>query len=150
MATTRHTSLFGVPRSGNGSGEHRKPPLPGGSEGLACRRTRLRRWACGRGWRRCPCGSGACGRACSCGAPNGVVSDSWKAVIPHHCGILSTWGVTWCSRWDELARRPSSCVGTAGTVHQHGGLAEEANQRKSTQVDASGSNAHAVFTIPKV
>jgi len=31
-----------------------------------------------------------------------------KAPVPHHCGILSRRGVTWCSWWDELASRPSS------------------------------------------
>ena len=42
------------------------PRFLDGSGGLCRASARLRRWACGRGWRRCPCGSGACGRACSC------------------------------------------------------------------------------------
>jgi len=43
--------------------------------------TRLRRWACGRGWRRCPCGSGACGRACSCLLQIGVVNRPTAAIV---------------------------------------------------------------------
>ena len=47
---------------------HRRRPAPHCCGVRAFRRLRLRRWACGRGWRRCPCGSGACGRACSSSA----------------------------------------------------------------------------------
>ena len=47
-------------------GRRTEAPAPRWKRGPCRTSARLRRWACGRGWRRCPCGSGACGRACSC------------------------------------------------------------------------------------
>ena len=44
----------------------------------------LRRWACGRGWPRCPCASGACGRACSWVTPLLVASARAGAAIAGH------------------------------------------------------------------
>ena len=48
---------------------------------------RLRRWACGRGWLRCPCASGACGRACSWVTPLREGASASGAAIAGHCRI---------------------------------------------------------------